>query len=600
MNSGGPVHFAKSTVGAVSVWAAIHFLVVSVAATAGTVRVGFEAQFDGQPVRFDTPAHSTDAGQAISITRLDFLLSEFALRETTGSWSASSNRFAYVSAREGGGTFALTGIPPGDYDRIRFRVGVPPVENHANPGALPAAHPLNPNFNGLHWNWQGGYVFLALEGRWGGDNGYSFHLATDPLLMTVELPISLAMQDAADLSISLDIAGIFSYPHRIVVETDTASTHSRDGDRFALQLRDNVERAFCIGPPVTRLVATALSTNPPGAPLIAAGATPHPLRFPAYFPQPALPSDNPLTEEGVELGQRLFHDIRLSAGERQSCASCHQPDAAFVDRNRRFSVGVAGRAGSRNSMPLLNLAWKSAFFWDGSAPSLRVQVLQPIENPDEMNESLSNVVAKLQAPGVSVDYPSRFAAAFGSREISADRIARALEQFLLAEVSHDSKFDRSFAGRVHLNDEERRGFELFHTEHDPRRGQFGADCFHCHGGPLFQSQGFANNGLDAVGVDTGRFVVTVREGDRGKFAVPSLRNVAVTAPYMHDGRFGTLEEVVEHYASGAKRSATLDPNLAKHPDGGVPLAADDKRALVAFLRTLTDERFAPAGHARVP
>jgi cytochrome c peroxidase len=148
-------------------------------------------------------------------------------------------------------------------------------------------------------------------------------------------------------------------------------------------------------------------------------------------------------------------------------------------------------------------------------------------------------------------------------------------------------------GAAKFSDEEQRGFELFNTEYDPYHGQFGADCFHCHGGPLFQNQSFANNGLDAQFADQGRYAVTKREGDRAKFAVPSLRNVAVTAPYMHDGRFRTLEEVVEHYCTGMKRSATLDPNLAKHPDGGVPLSAADKRALVAFLKTLTDERFLP-------
>ena len=144
-------------------------------------------------------------------------------------------------------------------------------------------------------------------------------------------------------------------------------------------------------------------------------------------------------------------------------------------------------------------------------------------------------------------------------------------------------------GEVELSAEEKRGFELFHTEYDPRREQFGADCFHCHGGPLFQSQGFANNGLDASFSDLGRFLVTKKDGDKGRFSVPSLRNVARTAPYMHDGRFSTLEEVIGHYSTGVKRSATLDPNLAKHPDGGVPLTAEDQAALIAFLKTLSEE-----------
>lgn len=204
---------------------------------------------------------------------------------------------------------------------------------------------------------------------------------------------------------------------------------------------------------------------------------------------------------------------------------------------------------------------------------------------------------------MSNDYPSLFADAFGTPEINADRMARALEQFLLTLVAHDSKFDRVLAGQNKFTPEEKRGFELFQTEYDPRRGQFGADCFHCHGGRLCQSQSFANNGLDTDGKDLGRYLTTKRDGDKGKFSVPSLRNVALTAPYMHDGRFKTLEEVIEHYSSGVKRNPTLDPNLAKHPKGGVPLTAADKQAIVAFLKTLTDERFTklrPSGRLLSP
>jgi cytochrome c peroxidase len=195
------------------------------------------------------------------------------------------------------------------------------------------------------------------------------------------------------------------------------------------------------------------------------------------------------------------------------------------------------------------------------------------------------------APHPANNYPSLFASAFGSPEITPQKIALALENFLLTLTSFDSKFDRALRGEEKLTAEEQRGFELFSTEYDPRRGQFGADCFHCHGGPLFQSQSFASNGLDAKVSDPGRAKVTGKESDQGKFSVPSLRNVALTAPYMHDGRFDTLEQVIDHYTSGVKRSATLDPNLAKHPDGGVPLSEPDKRALVAFLKSLTDEKF---------
>jgi cytochrome c peroxidase len=186
-----------------------------------------------------------------------------------------------------------------------------------------------------------------------------------------------------------------------------------------------------------------------------------------------------------------------------------------------------------------------------------------------------------------------FSAAFGTPEITAERVGLALEQFLFTLTSFDAKFDRVTSGEASFTAEEQRGFELFHTEFDPPRGLFGADCFHCHGGPLFQNIAFANNGLDRDPSDLGRYLVTGRESDKGKFSVPSLRNVELTAPYMHDGRHRTLEDAVFHYVRGVQRSATLDPNLAKHPPGGVRLPPPDLRALVAFMRTLTGESQRP-------
>jgi cytochrome c peroxidase len=271
----------------------------------------------------------------------------------------------------------------------------------------------------------------------------------------------------------------------------------------------------------------------------------------------------------------LFFDKRLSINDMQSCADCHSPEKAFTD-GRVTARGAEGKFGQHNTMPLFNLAWKSEFFWDGHAQSLREQVLQPIQNPIEMHETLANVVAKLA--GANDDYPALFTAAFGSPEITSEKISLALENYLLTLTSFDAKFDRVLNGEEKFTSQEQRGFELFSTEYDPRRDQYGADCFHCHGGPLFQSQSFANNGLDATFSDLGRAKVTGKNSDIGKFAAPSLRNVALTAPYMHDGRFQTLEEVVEHYCTGIKRSPTLDPNLA-------------------FLKTLTDERFLQPGAA---
>ena len=238
--------------------------------------------------------------------------------------------------------------------------------------------------------------------------------------------------------------------------------------------------------------------------------------------------------------------------------------------------------GDSNSMPLFNLAWKREFFWDGRAPSLREQVLMPIADHREMDESLENVSKKLTK---SPCYARLFGAAFRSEGITAEKIALALEQFLLTLSARDAKFDQAISGKTKLTEQETRGFELFMTEYEPRTGQFGADCFHCHGGALFSDHQFHNNGLS--GDDRGRAKVTGSAADHGKFATPSLRNIALTAPYMHDGRFATLEEVVEHYSSGVQRSPTLDPNLAKHPANGLNLATADKAALVAFLKTLT-------------
>jgi len=422
--------------------------------------------------------------------------------------------------------------------------------------------------------------------------------------MTIELPIMLDLASDRELQLALNVDRIFE---GIAVTEETNSTHSRTNDTLAMRLRQNVELAFSVVDWIPITLPPPLSK--PKKPLIADNATPYPFQMSAFFPQPALPSDNPLTEEGVELGNRLFSDPLLSVNNSQSCASCHDSKHAFSE-SRTVSIGAEGKPGTRNAMPLLNLAWKSAYFWDGRAATLREQVLQPIENPVEMHETLTNIVAKLRSSqpdshrssdeGGSkgavmkrslVDYPLLFARAFGTAEITADRVARALEQFLLAQTSFESKFDRVLRGEAKLSEEEQRGFQLFHTEYDPRREQYGADCFHCHGGPLFQNQSFANNGLDSDSKDRGRSIVTGKQGDIAKFAVPSLRNVEVSGPYMHDGRFQTLEEVIEHYSTGVKRSATLDPNLAKHPAGGVPLSPADKRALVTFLKTLTDERF---------
>jgi cytochrome c peroxidase len=523
---------------------------------------------------------TTDSAQTVTVTRLAFLLSEFRLQRSDGRWIDLPGQFAFIDPPQNRVGFRLVNVPPDSYRQASFMVGLNEETNYSDPSQRPADHPLNPLINNLHWSWQGGYVFFALEGHYNNDAGFSLHLAKSPNQTLVSLPVPLDLQQDSQMGVALDVHGLLNSIH---FAKDASATHSREGDPLAAQFRDNIARAFTVRT-VSAPSATPVSVTVKV--LVATNATPYHFRVPAGFPIPALPRDNPLTIEGVALGKHLFHEKLLSRDNTISCVSCHNETQAFSDSPHRFSKGVDGQEGTRNAMPLFNLAWKREFFWDGRASSLRQQVLMPIQDGREMHEPLEQLVSKLAtAPG----YADQFEKAFGSREINADRVARALEQFVLTLESSDSKFDRALKGRVELSEEEERGFELFMTEYDPQRGFMGADCFHCHGGPLFSDFRFTNNGLDADPSDTGRERVTGSAMDKGKFAIPSLRNVALTGPYMHDGRFQTLEEAVDHYCTGTKRSTTLDPNLAKHPDGGVPLGADDKKALVAFLKTLTEE-----------
>ena len=558
---------------------------------AGELTFVFETRLNDRPLILDESTGTNAVGQVVSVGRFDWLLSEIRLHSEDNGWQTTSRESFFISGGKGRTRFSMTHAPDGQFDRLSFRIGLNPETNAADPASYGPAHPLNAVLNGLHWSWQGGYVFLALEGKWTDpktlqSGGYSYHLGNDHMRMIVDLPLALTLPTDRPVKLQLNLDTVFGGPAPFAFGADTASTHGRKGDPLAAKLQTNIVAAFS----AEWIDPTPIA--PPGQPaesivLINPDATPYRFTFGRQFPPPRLPRDNPLTEEGVALGRSLFHDPLLSLTKTQSCASCHQPDAGFVDSGRAFSLGAEGSPGTRNTMPLFNLAWKERFFWDGRAASLREQVLMPIQNPIEMHESLPRVVAKLEAAG----YSTRFKAAFGSPEINPDRVARALEQFVLTIISHDSKFDRAMRGNAKLTDLEKQGFLLFNTEYDPRRGLYGADCFHCHGGPLFSNNGFTDNGLDETYRDRGLALHTGRKQDEGRFAVPSLRNVELTSPYMHDGRFRTLEEAVAHYGGGVRPSPSLDPNLAKHPVGGVPLPLTQQQALVAFLKTLTDEQF---------
>lgn len=309
------------------------------------------------------------------------------------------------------------------------------------------------------------------------------------------------------------------------------------------------------------------------------------------LPAPLLPSDNVLTIQGVKLGRMLFYEKLLSKDGSQACADCHRQQDGFSDTSR-FSIGVEHMPGKRQAMPIFNMAWHTnEFFWDGRAHLLRDQALKPIQDPLEMHETLPNVVAKLSNSQL---YKDQFIRTFGSDEITSEKMALAMEQFMLTIVSNDSKFDKFLAGEVQLTESENRGRMLFSTEYNPFFPEVsGADCMHCHGGANFENDKYMNNGLDAESdiADIGRQAVSGAPGDRAKFKVPSLRNVALTAPYMHDGRFKTLEEVIDHYNTGIQESLTVDPAILNTKATGLFLTKQDKEDLVNFLKTLTDETF---------
>ena len=318
--------------------------------------------------------------------------------------------------------------------------------------------------------------------------------------------------------------------------------------------------------------------------------TPVNLEIPPLFNSlllpPSVPTDNPQTIEGTALGRKLFYEPLLSNDGTQACANCHLAEKSFSDPNR-FSTGITGEMGTRNAMPIVNLAWnfQNRFLWDGGAYSLEDQVDDPIENPIEMNNTWPNVVATLQA---NSEYPDLFEQAFGTTTITREFVAKAIAQFERTLISGNSRFDQYLLGDNNaITAQEINGFNVFMDEN---RG----DCFHCHGNefnPLWTNNAFHNNGLDASFEDLGLGGVTGDPLDYGKFKSPTLRNLAYTAPYMHDGRFATLDEVINHYSEGLVYSNTIDPLMKNIAEGGAQLTDSDKADLKAFLLSLSEPGF---------
>lgn len=299
-------------------------------------------------------------------------------------------------------------------------------------------------------------------------------------------------------------------------------------------------------------------------------------KVPKGWPDPSYNfKKTPLNEQQIELGRTLFYDPILSKDSTISCSSCHLQYTAFTHIDHSLSHGIEGKIGTRNSPALVNLAWSKTLMWDGAITHINEQARAPITNALEMDERMEHVVEKLQA---SARYPSVFYDAFGDSVIKAELVLKAIGQYMLTLVSADAKYDSVKRGDAQFTEVENRGYAIFRKS-----------CSSCHAEPLFTNGGFENNGLIVDGdlKDIGRMKVTKDPLDSLKFKVPTLRNIQYSYPYMHDGRFKNLNQVLNSYAMGVQQSTTLNPKLAK----GIYLTAEQKGDLIAFLFTLTDKSF---------
>lgn len=297
---------------------------------------------------------------------------------------------------------------------------------------------------------------------------------------------------------------------------------------------------------------------------------------PKHFPKPVYDfSKNPLSTSSITLGRALFYDPILSRNNTISCASCHSPYAAFTHVDHNLSHGIDDRIGTRNSPALMNLAWQNSFMWDGAINHLDMQALAPISHPDEMGSKIDSVIIRLQK---STLYPTLFYNAYGDSSVTGERTLKSIAQFMLSIVSANAKYDRVKQGKEKFTAQEANGYRLFQK-----------NCNSCHKEPLFTNYQFENNGLpiDPKLNDLGRMKISHSSEDSLKFKVPTLRNIEYSYPYMHDGRFKTLSEVLRHYTQGTVQSKTLSPLLQQ----GIILNSNEKVDLTAFLLTLSDKEF---------
>lgn len=305
-------------------------------------------------------------------------------------------------------------------------------------------------------------------------------------------------------------------------------------------------------------------------------------KVPANFPAPEYNfANNPLTEKGFELGKKLFYDGRLASDGIVSCGFCHEQSSAFTHHGHKFSHGVDDAIGTRNTPSIQNLAYQNTFMYDGATSHLDLQAIIPFTSPIEMN---GNFTSALQMMKADAEYQKLFRIAFADGKINSENMLKALGQFMVMVTSSNSRFDKYRRNETggSLTEIELAGYLAFKSK-----------CASCHATDLMTDNSFRNNGLAANPAinDVGRYRVTELASDLYKFKVPSLRNVEKTAPYMHDGRFGTLESVMNHYDSGVEDFATLDPILNQNGRLGIALSETEKSQLIAFLKTLTDTEY---------
>ena len=291
------------------------------------------------------------------------------------------------------------------------------------------------------------------------------------------------------------------------------------------------------------------------------------------FPEPRIEKDNILTKKKIKLGERLFNDPLLSSTGNISCSSCHLKSKAFTD-GKKVSNGVLNRLGQRNSPTLFNVAFLDLLNWDGGTNSIETQMLVPISDHREFDSSIPEILAKLNA---HEDYREEFIDVWNDT-ITAYTFTRSLGAFLRTLISDNSKYDQEISGTYSYSSIEQKGYNLFFSD--------SLNCSSCHTPPLFTNQEFLNNGLDSLSLDSGKARVTFKHKDLGLFKVPTLRNISLTAPYMHDGRFNSIEEVLNHYQFEVEPHFNLSPEIRKFK-----LSQDDQESLIAFLKCLSDTTY---------